>query len=118
MGLKIVNADRIHPEWQAVAVGDTIFCCPPDWLGLDRRFGWRIGFVEPGEVIVLENWGAFVLRSVGPTSTRLIVRTRGGGESRPTDVVLAPFGLLVFEPVHFVMQRRMLLTIKQRAESG
>ena len=45
--------------------------------------------------------------------TRLIVRTRGAGKP---NVALAPFGLLVVEPAHFIMERRMLLGIKERAE--
>jgi hypothetical protein len=46
-------------------------------------------------------------------NTRLIVRTRGNGKP---NVALAPFGLLVFEPAHFIMERRMLRGIKARAE--
>jgi hypothetical protein len=111
------NADRIHPEWQVVAVGDTLFGTPSGWLGFDRRFGWRVRRADPGEVIVLENWEAFVLRPIDAESTRLTIRTRGAAERRPTDVVLASLGLLLFELPHFVMERKMLLTIKQRAES-
>jgi len=48
-------------------------------------------------------------------STRLIVRTRGANKP---NVALAPFGLLVFEPAHFIMQRRMLLGIKERVEKA
>jgi hypothetical protein len=47
------------------------------------------------------------------STTRLIVRTRGNGKP---NVALAPFGLLVFEPAHFIMQREMLRGIKARAE--
>jgi hypothetical protein len=41
------------------------------------------------------------------------VRTRGNNKP---NVALAPFGLLVFEPAHFIMQREMLRGIKARAE--
>lgn len=44
--------------------------------------------------------------------------TRGAGESRWSDVVLAPVGLLAFEPAHFVMQREMLRGIKRRTEAS
>jgi hypothetical protein len=33
-------------------------------------------------------------------------------------VVLSPTGLLVFEPAHLIMERRMLLGIRERAEAG
>jgi hypothetical protein len=29
---------------------------------------------------------------------------------------MAPFGLFIFEPAHFIMERRMLMGIKERAE--
>jgi hypothetical protein len=114
-GLGIRNADRIHPEWQDVAVGDSIYATPAGWLGFDRRFGWRVARAEPGTVLVLEQWGAFVLLPTTDGGTRLIVRTRGGGTDRLRDVVLAPFGFLLFEPAHFLMERKMLLEVKRLA---
>jgi hypothetical protein len=116
-GLHIRNADRVHPEWQDVAAGDTIYCCPPGYLGIGHRLGWRVLRADPGEALVLENWGAFVVRPVDARTSRLIVRTRGDGE-RASDVFLAPVGLLLFDLPHFVMERRMLLTIKDRVEHG
>jgi hypothetical protein len=117
MGLHVRNADHIHPEWQHLAVGDTVFATPVGWLGARRRFGWRVGMLRPDTVLVLERWGSFVLVPIDSASTRLIVRTRGGGQDRAGSVALAPIGFLVFEPIHFLMQRKMLLTIKQRAEA-
>jgi hypothetical protein len=113
-GDDIRNADRIHPEWQTRAVGDLVRAAQPDYLGgvFGSEVGWRITLLEPNRAITLGGWGTFVLEP-HDAGTRLIVRTRG--EGRP-NVVLAPFGLLVFEPAHFIMERRMLLGIKQRAE--
>lgn len=44
----------------------------------------------------------------------------GNGYRQPSlaAVPLAPIGLLIFEPAHFIMQRRMLLGIKARAETS
>jgi hypothetical protein len=114
-GLRLHNADRIHPEWQRIAAGDSVYATPPGWLGFDRRFGWRVAQAEPGRVLFLENWGAFVLVPNGEKRTRLIVRTRGGRPDRLQDVFLAPLGLVLFEPAHFIMERQMLLRIKQLA---
>ena len=117
-GLRVRNADRIHPEWQDLEAGDTIFATHEGWLGQRRRFGWRVSMVRPDTVLVLERWGSVVLVPVDGSSTRLIVRTRGGGADSPPSVALAPFGFLLFEPVHFLMERKMLLTIKRRAEEA
>jgi hypothetical protein len=117
-GLHVRNADRVHPEWQSLAVGDTVFATHVGWLGQRRRFGWQVGLVRPDTVLVLERWGSFVLRPIDSVSTRLIVRTRGGGPDQPGSIAAAPLGFLVFEPIHFLMERKMLLTIKRRAESG
>jgi len=113
-GDRIRNADRIHPEWQTLHEGDLVRAAQPDYLGgrLGPDLGWRVVQLEPNRVITLGGWGAFVLQPANG-STRLIVRTRGAGKP---NVALAPFGLLVFEPAHFIMERRMLLGIKERVE--
>ena len=114
VGDDIRNADRIHPEWQTLRTGDLVRATQPDYLGgvFGPNLGWQVTRLEPNRVLVLGGWGAFVLEPAGG-STRLIVRTRGAGKP---NVALAPFGLLVFEPAHFIMQRRMLLGIKERVE--
>lgn len=114
VGDDIHNADRIRPDWQTLRPGDLVRAAQPDYLGgvFGSNVGWRVTRIEPQRVLVLGGWGAFVLQPAGD-STRLIVRTRGAGDP---NVPLAPFGLLVFEPAHFIMERGMLLGIKQRAE--
>jgi hypothetical protein len=116
VGARIRNADRIHPEWQRRALGDTIFATQPDFLG--GRFGalgWRVNVLEPERVIGLEKWGTFVLQPDG-NRTRLIVRTRGAGEPSGAAFLLAPLNVFVFEPMHFIMERGMLRGIRDRAE--
>jgi hypothetical protein len=116
-GDRIENADRIHPEWQAIAVGDTIRATQPDYLGGHLgQLGWRVVAVEPRRAIVLENWGAFVLEPRDSLTTRLIVRTRGPGTRSLTAFLLAPVSVFVMEPAHFIMQRGMLRGIRDRAE--
>ena len=116
VGDDIRNADRLHPEWQSLHVGDLVRATQPDYLGgvFGPNLGWRVARLEPARVLVLDQWGAFVLEPANG-GTRLIVRTRGTGKP---NVALAPVGLLVFEPAHFIMQRRMLLGIKERVERG
>ena len=114
LGDEIRNADRIHPEWQTLREGDLVRATQPGYLGgrFGTDIGWRVVRLEPERVITLAGWGAFVLQPDG-NATRLIVRTRGAGKP---NVALAPIGALLFEPAHFIMERRMLLGIKARAE--
>jgi len=117
IGARIQNADRIHPEWQARQVDDTVFATQRSYLG--GRFGglgWRVDVLRPERVIGLENWGTFVLQPIDSATTRLIVRTRGAGSRSALAFALAPINVFVFEPAHFIMERAMLRGIRARAE--
>ena len=118
IGADIHNADRVHPEWQHLEAGGFVRATQPDYLGgrLGSELGWRVTQVVPGRAIVLERWGAFVLHPVDANTTRLHIRLRGDGNPTLVSSLLAPIGLLVFEPAHFIMERGMLLGIKRRAE--
>jgi hypothetical protein len=120
IGARITNADRIVPEWQSRRVGELVRSAPLDWLGgrFGTNIGWRVAELIPGQAIVLDGWGAFALVPVNDSTTRMLIRTRGPGLPSVGSVVLSPFGLLVFEPAHLIMERRMLIGIKERAESG
>ena len=119
-GARMTNADSIVPEWQGRVVGDFVRAVPADWLGgrFGPNLGWNISALEPGRAMVLDKWGAFVVVPVDSHTTRLHVRQRNPGRPSLLGTVMAPAGLLVFEPAHFIMQRGMLLGIKRRAERG
>lgn len=117
-GLHVRNADRVHPEWQSLAAGDSVLATPDDYLRTGRRFGWRVARAEPGRVLVLEEWGAFVLEPAGDGRTKLIVRTRGDGDDDLQALTMAPLGLMLMEPAHFIMERKMLLGIRARVEAA
>lgn len=118
IGARITNADRIVPGWQDRGVGELVRTVPSNWMrgAFGKDIGSRVLQVVPTRALVLDGWGAFVLRPSSANTTRLLVRTRGNGVPSVSSLVTAPFGLLVFEPSHFVMQRGMLLGIKERAE--
>jgi hypothetical protein len=119
-GDRIHNASRVHPEWQQRAVGDLVRATQPDYLGgiVGTDVGWRVSAIEPGRAMVLADWGTFELRAVDSNTTRMHVRTRGDARPNFRDVVIAPLGLLLLEPAHFIMERGMLLGIKERAEGN
>ena len=122
-GLKMKNAEGINPDWQHLQVGDIVPAEPGGkgfkvyTLEHERAlvFGGREGdegvFEGFTQMFPEFSW-AFVLVPVDSEHTRLISRLRGS--SRPT------FGNrlmgLVFEPVEFLMTRRMLLGIKKLGE--
>lgn len=109
VGADIHNANRIHPEWQTLEIGDMWRGVPPDYLGeVGKDAGFRVLFVEPGHALVLEVMGAFVLVPVDENTTRLLVRS----EAAPANVVMR----MVVEPIVFTMMRPMLLGLKARAE--
>lgn len=114
-GADIHNAERIHPEWQARALGDTVFATQRSYFG---GLGWRINVLEPSQVIGLENWGTFVLQPIDSATTRLIVRTRGDAPPGVASFLFAALDVFVFEPAHFIMERGMLLGIRRRAEGA
>jgi hypothetical protein len=126
MGLEIHSADRIVPEYQELRVGDTIPLAP-DAFGLpvailepeqamvlhgDTRLpGGAMPPLKPGEYLAA-SWG-FYLIGQADGATRLVERWRA--DYTPT-VMNAVFYRAFLEPGAFLMQRKMLLGIKGRAE--
>jgi hypothetical protein len=106
LGLDMHSVDHVLPEFQDPHAGDVLD------LGASRM---RFERVETGRVIAWRsedgNWvWAFVLEEHDGT-TRLISRNRF---RQPT--LAARIGMLPMEPGSLVMERRMLLGIKERAE--
>jgi hypothetical protein len=109
------SADRIHLELQTLKPDDLIRMSP--WTA------YRVDTIDPPRALVLaadaypgammsaSSW-AFILEPV-PQGTRLLVRGRSQPDPR-NDLAWAFEHLL--EAPHFIMERRMLLGIKQRAE--
>ena len=121
-GLQIHNAEEIKSEWQTLKIGDWVRSAHKGWLGgkFDDKAGWFVVGLEPDRFIVLRDeiergsW-AFVLKPISENQTRLIVRVRGDA-AQSFGRKLLNYGL--FEPAHFIMERKMLLTLKEKAESS
>ncbi|WP_228403610.1 hypothetical protein [Pseudarthrobacter sp. L1SW] len=119
--LGVTNADRIHPEWQDLKVGDTIAFTPPGYPG--GRRGPRVAELESCRHLVLDSspgapagtvtgtW-QFILHDTGDGGTRLLLRTRTG----PGRTAVLRFMDFLLQPGYLFMDRAMLLGIKQRAE--
>jgi hypothetical protein len=106
LGLDMHSVGRVLPEFQHPQIGDTI------GLGPNRM---RIERVEPERVLAWRsedgNWVWAFLLNERDGSTRLISRNRF---RLPT--LASRLGMLPMEPGSLVMERKMLLGIKQRAE--
>jgi hypothetical protein len=116
VGCDIHSADRIVPEWQDVVVGDEVRFAPEVGLpvaSLDKgrslvlRGGVPIGNTTPPYDFT---W-AFVLRDEPDKTTRLLVRERYAYTRTWARLIVE-----LTEVLSFVMSRKMLREIKERAE--
>jgi hypothetical protein len=118
VGCDIHSADRIVTEWQDVAVGDEVRLFPDGPL--------KVAALEAGRSLVVRGgvpmgnisapydftW-AFVLRELPDATTRLVVRERYAYSRRWAPLLVEPAAA-----VSFVMTRKMLRGIRDRAEHG
>jgi len=128
MGLKMKNAEGINPEWQHISVGEIIPAEPGGKgfkvLLVEPERALVIGSVEANDEGVFEGFKqmlpaftwAFVLAEIDSQNTRLISRFRG--QAPQNQSLAARLAGYFFEPVDFLMTRKMLLGIKLRAEQA
>jgi hypothetical protein len=115
LGLEIHSAESVVPEWQQLGVGDEVRLAPTVAL--------KAAIVEPGRALVLQGalplaqappfdstW-AFILCEQPDGSTRLLSRERYGYTRWWARLVVEPT-----QAASFVMTRKMLLSIRDRAE--
>lgn len=122
------NVEELAPELQTIRVGD------PVWLHPNAA-PMFVNTLEPGEALVYfggrdafpaakepdglrrdptfaSSW-AFVLADEGPEGTRLIVRNRTTyGAGLQHEIACR----LLLEPIHFVMERKLLHTLRDLVE--
>jgi len=116
-GVRIHNENRIHPEWQAIREGDFVRATQPEYLG--GRFGdlgWRVAEVVPNRALVLENWGTFAIQPIDSANSRLLIRTQRPSAPTLARLLAGPVNVLLLEPAHLIMQRAMLIGLRDRAE--
>ena len=125
------SADRLHPEWQQMAVGDRRPSTP------EGTYWFEVAALEPERFLALrapldlahasrpfdpagprpaiysDSTWCFLLRELPEGRTRLVVS--GYAASRPR-FVTAIADFLVWEPAHWIMQTRQFANL--RAPSG
>ncbi len=125
VGARMPTTDALHPAAQHWTPGDRLWMYPPTAAGGIGFAVLRIhqpgqalafGTHTPGAPVAVEDgsW-AFVLRSTDAGTTRFVVRGRAA--RRPT-LVGHLFEQGVFQPLHFVMERRMMIGLKEVSERG
>ena len=124
VGCEMPRAEQILPQHQAWRAGDRLWMYPPDKAG--GMGNAPLVACEPGRHLVFAIrqlgtppeqpedgvWG-FALEPAGAGSTRLIAWSRAAGETRPLFRIT---NRLLFEPAHYVMERRTLINVKALAE--
>jgi hypothetical protein len=117
VGCDIHSADQIIPELLDLKVGDVIRLGPPGYPS------FPVADIIPGRALVLgdvdpklgaHSW-TFYLQPIDEQTTRLIVRSRGDYPSTLSNFLIWQ---IITEPLHFVMERKMLQGIKWRAEKA
>ena len=105
------SANRIIPEFQHLEVGDVIPMGKPP--------SWPVKAIEPNRMLLIVvnepnaqvTW-SFMLDEIADRQTRLILRVRNRLAMSPLLLLSLPIML----PGEFLMVRKMLLGLKQRAE--
>jgi hypothetical protein len=112
-GLGMHSADAIHPEWQQLALDDVPSSLPGAEPGPNAM---RVRMLDPERTLVTASddgtwvWGFYLFPENG--GTRLLSRnTIKTGSS-----LGAKMGMALMSPGSWVMERKMLLGIKDRAE--
>jgi proline iminopeptidase len=125
------SADRIHPEWQHVEVGDRLPSMP------DEKAWWEVAALEPERFLGLRAsvdllghpfdpkktlprfftdslWG-FWLKEMPGDRTRLVVSGYWNLRPRWLQTVLS---FIFLEPSHWIMQTRQFANLQRQAEAN
>lgn len=120
VGIPVTNFESIAPEFQSVSIGDEVKLHP-------KAPGIPVALVEPGGFVCFgqaldaapsgehpgRSWSMYV-EATGDDSCRLIIR----GCFEPPTSFGQRIAAALEEPIDFVMEQRMLRTVKRLAEGG
>jgi len=85
----------------------------PTTVNGNKKYSFPIIEIQDKKYFVLKNWGTFLLKKIDSTETRLIIRTHG----KETSTSKNEISNLIFEPLHYIMEKRMLLGIQAKCEN-
>jgi hypothetical protein len=125
IGLHMHSAECVRPDLQGLTVGDIIRMVPE---GTEPPLRFAVARLEPPNLLVLGPDGSraaafahnlpypcwtFQVTATDDGRSRLVVRFQSDFRSTRVGWVMNKYALL---PIHFVMERKMLLGIKERVE--
>ncbi len=113
LGYETRHQDIITPEFKEIKVGEIVRGSIDEQRSI-IPYNFRVLYVKPIDTFVLDKWGTFLLIKVNDQQTRLIIRTQESKTSNPWLKISNYIEL----PLHFIMERRTLMGIKERAETG
>jgi Family of unknown function (DUF6544) len=124
LGLRIHSTDEIRPEWQSLEEGDRVVLVPPGWAALKSGYALPVALVDAPHTLVMRQsrpehpWDAvwsFHVSALPDRRSRLLSRSRSRRHPGARGIVDLAVDALM-DPVTWLMTRKMLLGIKQRAE--
>jgi hypothetical protein len=127
-GCEMPKLERLVPEWKPRVPGETVwFCNPKRFDGQGKMIPAIVNADQALALVTVNDWRhlqagghaqegiwSFTLQAGADGETRLIARLRGG---TPPTVAGRLMGRLFWEPAHFVMEQKMLRTIRDLAEA-
>ena len=114
LGYETRHQDSITPEFKEIKVGDLVRGSINEKRSI-VPYSFPVLYVEPEKTFVLGNWGTFLLQEIDSQQTRLIVRTQEATSKKSEWLKAASY---IEIPLHFIMERRLLMGMKARVEAG
>jgi len=126
VGCEMPTVDVLRPEKQVWKVGDKLWMYPSTKAGgagfatlqtltPGRVLGYGTRMVGTPLTAPEDGSWTYILQPIEANSTRLLIRGRG---SPRHSLLGVGFDWLIFDPIHFAMERRMMMGIKELAETG
>lgn len=125
VGCNMPTEDVLRPDRQSWTIGDRLWMYPPeaaggigyavlrDYIpGRALAFGTHVPGATDGDT---GSW-AFILRPLDDDTTRLLVRSRVPAAAATW--LGRVFDRAVFSPIHFAMERRTMIGLRDVAETG
>ena len=126
-GCDMPKVEHLVPEWKPRTRGETVWFCDPKRFNGEGKMipavietDHAFAMITPADWKRVERGGparegiwSFTLQPAQGGETRLIARVRNGP---PPTLGALLMGRLLWEPAHFVMEQKMLRTIRHLAE--
>jgi hypothetical protein len=105
-------AEQADTAKHELYIGRIIPYTKPDSKG-NYGDGFKVVEAVQGQSFVLQGWGGFLIKKTDENNSRLIIRTIGFTSNNVVECI----GNSIFDMAHYIMEKRMMLGIKDNAES-